>query len=99
MTQQHLWREEPAAIACRRSVTDQQGGPGVTQDAREQFIRSVGVDEALCGARFQDGQVQCNDGGRVLRQAHRHDLIRLGNRVADDGRQLIGQLIQLCIRQ
>jgi hypothetical protein len=80
-------------------VTDQQGGLGVVQHTQKQFIWRVGVDEALRRSRLQDGQMQGNDGGGVLGETHRHDLIRLRHSVADDGGELVGQLIKLCIRQ
>ena len=43
--------------------------------------------------------MQGNDGGGVLRQAHRHDLIRHRHSVADDRGELVSQLIKLRIRQ
>ena len=43
--------------------------------------------------------MQGNDGGGVLGKAHRHDLIRLRHSVADDGGELVSQLIKLRIRQ
>ena len=42
--------------------------------------------------------MQGNDGGGVLVKAYRHDLIRLGDTVNNDGGELVSQLIKLRIR-
>ena len=43
--------------------------------------------------------MQGNDGGGVLVKAYRHDLIRLRHSVADNGGELVSQMIKLRIRQ
>ena len=80
-------------------MTDQQGGLGVVQHTQQQFIWRVGIDKALCGTRLQDGQMQGNDDGRVLGETHGHDLIRFRYSIADDGSELVGQLIKLRVGQ
>ena len=42
--------------------------------------------------------MQGNDGSGVLVKAYRHDLIRLGDTVNNDGGELVSQLIKLRIR-